>query len=143
MASSAQHGACPRVRQWLPTYIVNGVLRADRRVAKRAHIVANAYGFIVRGTLGAERRVPKSASIVDNAYGAIVKSVLREAWRVLKSASMVAYDYGTHRTSLETSCMFSRELPMARFEVLEVPGKFLGSSLWEVRGKFPLEVSEP
>jgi len=51
-------------------------------VAKRAHIVANAYGFIVRGALGAERRVPKSASIVANAYGAIVKSVLREAWCV-------------------------------------------------------------
>ena len=70
-------------------------------MAKRAHIVANAYGFIVRGALGAERRVPKSASIVANAYGAIVKSVLREAWRVLKSAPMVVcgYDYGTHRTS--------------------------------------------
>ena len=68
-------------------------------MAKRAHIVANAYGFIARRALGAERRVPKSASIVANAYGAIVKSVLREAWRVLKSASMVAYDDGTHRTS--------------------------------------------
>ena len=67
-----------------------------QKSSKRAHIVANAYGFIVRGALGAERRVPKSASIVASAHGAIVKSVLREAWCVLKSASMVAYDNGTH-----------------------------------------------
>ena len=72
-------------------------------MAKRAHIVANAYGFIVRGALGAERRVHKSASNVANAHGTIVESVLREACRVLKSASMAAYVHCQRRVTTRSA----------------------------------------
>jgi hypothetical protein len=52
---------------------LGGVLGAERRVAKRPPIVANAYGIIAKGAQGAERRVSKSASIVASAYGTILK----------------------------------------------------------------------